>query len=117
MVKDYPSTCACRCPGWPRGSKSLPELMPLRALIVDDEPVARQRLKRFLRKASDVTIVAECADADAAIAAIQKHELDLVFLDVQMPKISGFEVVRVIGSERMPAVIFVTAFDRFALQA
>jgi two-component system LytT family response regulator len=91
--------------------------MPLRTLIVDDEPVARQRLKRFLRKTSDVTIVAECADGDAAVAAIQKHELDLVFLDVQMPKLSGFEVVRVIGAERMPAVIFVTAFDRFALQA
>src|SRR6476661_3576953 len=91
--------------------------MQLRVLIVDDEPVARHRLKRLLRKVGDVTIVAECADGDSAAAAIQEHELDLVFLDVQMPKMSGFDVLRTIGAEQMPAVIFVTAFDRFALQA
>ena len=91
--------------------------MPLRVLIVDDEPVARHRLKRLLRKVGEVTIVAECADGDSAAAAIQEHELDLVFLDVQMPKMSGFDLVRTIGAERMPAIIFVTAFDQFAMQA
>jgi len=91
--------------------------MQLRTLIVDDEPVARHRLKRLLRKSAEVTVVAECADADSAIAAIREHELDLVFLDVQMPKRNGFDVVRAVGVERMPAIIFVTAFDRFALQA
>jgi two-component system LytT family response regulator len=91
--------------------------MQLRVLIVDDEPVARHRLKRFLNKTADVTVVAECDDGASATAAIQEHDLDLVFLDVQMPKMSGLDVVRTIGSERMPAVIFVTAFDRFALQA
>src|SRR5258706_5094636 len=91
--------------------------MQLRVLIVDDEPVARHRLKRLLRKVGDVTIVAECADGDSAAAAIQEHDLDLVFLDVQMPKMSGFDLVRTIGAERMPAIIFVTAFDRFAMQA
>jgi two-component system, LytTR family, response regulator len=91
--------------------------MTLRALIVDDEPIARQRLKRFLHEAADVTLVGECADGVSAVAAIQKHELDLVFLDVQMPHMNGFEVVRAIGAEHMPASIFVTAFDQFALQA
>jgi len=91
--------------------------MQLRVLIVDDEPMARHRLKRFLQKAADVTVVAECGDGASAVAAIQAHDLDLVFLDVQMPKMNGFEVVSAIGAERMSAVIFVTAFDRFALQA
>jgi two-component system LytT family response regulator len=91
--------------------------MQLRALIVDDEPVARHRLKRLLRKVGDVTIVAECADGSSAAKAIAEHDLDLVFLDVQMPRMSGFDVVRTIGAERMPAIIFVTAFDRFAMQA
>jgi two-component system LytT family response regulator len=91
--------------------------MPLRVLIVDDESVARDRLRRLLSKTSDVTVVAECADGMSAATAIFEHEPDLVFLDVQMPEMSGFEVVRAVGVERMPAVIFVTAFDRFALEA
>jgi two-component system LytT family response regulator len=91
--------------------------MQLRTLIVDDEPVARHRLKRLLGKEADVSIVAECGDGASAASAIQKHDLDLVFLDVQMPKMSGFEVVSAVGADRMPAVIFVTAFDRFAMQA
>jgi two-component system LytT family response regulator len=91
--------------------------MKLRVLIVDDETVARHRLKRFLENAADVTVVAECADGTSAVAAIQELDLDLVFLDVQMPRMNGFEVVRAIGAERMPGLIFVTAFDRFALQA
>ena len=89
----------------------------LRALIVDDEPVARQRLKRLLHKVGDVMVVAECDDGTSAVAAIQEQDLDLVFLDVQMPQMSGFDVVRTVGVERMPALIFVTAFDRFALPA
>jgi two-component system LytT family response regulator len=91
--------------------------MNLRVLIVDDEPVARHRLKRFLQNAGDVTVVAERADGASAVAAIEEHELDLVFLDVQMPGMNGFEVVRAVGAERMPGLIFVTAFDRFAMRA
>jgi two-component system LytT family response regulator len=91
--------------------------MQLRVLIVDDEPMARHRLRRFLQKAPEVTVVAECDDGACAVAAIQEHVLDVVFLDVQMPKLNGLDVVRTIGAEKMPAVIFVTAFDRFALQA
>jgi len=91
--------------------------MRLKVLVVDDEPVARHRLKRLLLKSGDVTIVAECEDGPSAIEAIQQQDLDVVFLDVQMPNLNGFEVVRAVGAERIPALIFVTAFDQFALQA
>jgi two-component system LytT family response regulator len=92
--------------------------MRLRTIIVDDEPTARRRLSRFLRQAADVEVLAaECGDGAAAVAAIQEHKPDLIFLDVQMPKMNGFEVLRAVGVERMPLVIFVTAYDQFALQA
>jgi two-component system, LytTR family, response regulator len=91
--------------------------MELRVLIVDDEPMARTRLKRLLEQAPEVKVVGECDDGASAVAAIEKHELDVAFLDVQMPEMNGFDVVRTVGPDRMPPVIFVTAFDRFALQA
>ncbi len=91
--------------------------MNIRTLIVDDEPLARQRLKRFLEAVPDIQLLTECADGKAAVAAIQEYKPDLVFLDVQMPHLNGFEVLSAVGVERMPVVIFVTAFDAFALQA
>jgi two-component system LytT family response regulator len=91
--------------------------MNLRVLIVDDEAMACHRLKRFLQKAAGVEVLAECREGAAAVALINQRKPDLVFLDVQMPKMNGFDVLRAVGAERMPAVIFVTAFDRFALQA
>jgi two-component system LytT family response regulator len=91
--------------------------MTIRTLIVDDEPLARQRLNRFLQAASDIEVLTECGDGNAAVAAIEEHTPDLVFLDVQMPNMSGFDVLNAVGVERMPIVIFVTAFDTFALQA
>lgn len=91
--------------------------MNIRTLIVDDEPLARHRLKRFLEPAADIELLTECGDGKAAVAAIQEYKPDLVFLDVQMPHLNGFEVLRAVGVERMPVVIFVTAFDAFALQA
>ena len=90
--------------------------MPLRTLIVDDEPVARRRLRRLLHHVPDAEVIAECGEGSAAIEAIDGHDLDLVFLDVQMPDISGFDVVSALGP-RMPPVIFVTAFDHYARQA
>ncbi len=91
--------------------------MALRALIVDDEPLARQRLKKLLQDEPDVEVIAECADGGDAVATIRAEQPDLVFLDVQMPVLDGFGVLEAIGPEQMPAVIFVTAYDRYALRA
>ena len=91
--------------------------MTLRVLIVDDEPLARQRLQRLLRTEADVELLPPCADGRAAVTAIREQTPDLLFLDVQMPGMSGFEVLASVGAERMPVVIFVTAHDRFAVQA
>ena len=91
--------------------------MTLSTLIVDDEPLARQRLQRLLKTEPDVRLLPACADGRSAIAAIEERRPDLVFLDVQMPEINGFEVLAAVGVKHMPAVIFVTAHDRFALQA
>ncbi|HEX2851939.1 MAG TPA: LytTR family DNA-binding domain-containing protein [Opitutaceae bacterium] len=90
---------------------------PLRVLIVDDEPVARRRLRRFLQNADGIALAGECGDGAAAVAAIRRLAPDIVFLDVQMPGMNGFEVLRALGPAAMPVVIFVTAFDQFALQA
>jgi len=86
-------------------------------LIVDDEPLARQRLQRMLRGESDLKLLPPCADGRAAVAAIHEQHPDLMFLDVQMPGMTGFEVLAAVGPKQMPVVIFVTAHDRFALQA
>lgn len=91
--------------------------MKIRTLLVDDEPLARERLRTLLAREPDVEVAGECGDGASAIAAIEEHEPDLVFLDVQMPEADGFEVVRAVGPERMPPVIFVTAFDQYALRA
>jgi two-component system, LytTR family, response regulator len=91
--------------------------MMLDVLVVDDEPVARQRLQRLLRADAEVRLLPACADGPGAVAAILDRQPDLLFLDVQMPGMNGFEVLEAVGTKRMPAVIFVTAYDRFALQA
>lgn len=92
-------------------------MKPLRVLIVDDEPLARTGLRELLRKDAEVECVGECADGQAAVEAIEALKPDLVLLDVQMPEIDGFGVIRAIGPEAMPPVIFVTAYEDFALQA
>jgi two-component system LytT family response regulator len=89
----------------------------IRVLIVDDEPVARRRIRRLLREERDVEIVGEAGDGTSALATIRSLAPDLVFLDVQMPEMDGFDVVQALGAERMPVCIFVTAFDRYALRA
>ena len=91
--------------------------MTLKVLIVDDEPLARQRLQRLLRSEPDVTLLPACADGRSAVAAVAELAPDLLFLDVQMPEMSGFDVLAALGAARMPAVIFVTAHDTFALRA
>jgi len=89
----------------------------IRALVVDDEPLARERIKRFLTGERDLELVGECADGREAVAAIQTLQPDLVFLDIQIPELDGFGVLEAVGISEMPAVIFVTAYDRYALQA
>ena len=91
--------------------------MRLRTAIVDDEPLARQLIRELLDADSDVEIVAECGDGREAIHALKRHEVDLLFLDVQMPGLSGFDVLTGMKGERLPYVIFVTAHDRYALRA
>ncbi len=89
----------------------------LRILIVDDEQPARKKLQSFLRNDRRVESVMEAQDGMEAVEAIKRHRPDLVFLDIQMPEMDGFEVIKAIGMERMPAVVFVTAFDEYAIAA
>lgn len=87
----------------------------MKVIIIDDEPLARGIVKEYLQTYPGVDLVAECADGFEGIKAIQLHEPDLIFLDIQMPKINGFEMLELI--ENPPAVIFTTAFDEFAIKA
>lgn len=88
-----------------------------RAVIVDDEPLARERLRTLLAPHPEWTLVAECGDGTAAVRVIAEEAPDLVFLDIQMPELNGFEVLDAIGAAAAPAIVFVTAFDEFALRA
>jgi two-component system LytT family response regulator len=91
--------------------------MSVRVLIVDDEPLARKRIRRLLGSEPDIAVVGECGSGREAIEAIQELSPDLVFLDIQMPGIGGFEVLQSIPAEHMPAIIFVTAYDEHAVRA
>jgi two-component system, LytTR family, response regulator len=86
-----------------------------KVIIIDDEPLARSIVKEYLEKNSDLELVAECGDGFEGVKAIQQHQPDLIFLDIQMPKINGFEMLELI--EQPPAVIFTTAFDEYAIKA
>ncbi|HXX17267.1 MAG TPA: LytTR family DNA-binding domain-containing protein [Candidatus Eremiobacteraceae bacterium] len=91
--------------------------MTIRALIVDDEPLARRSIRRFLDKGSGVEIIDQCGDGNSAVEAIRTQKPDLVFLDVQMPEKTGLDVIREIGPDAMPVTVFVTAYDRYAIRA
>jgi two-component system LytT family response regulator len=91
--------------------------MSIRALIVDDEPLARKRIKRLLADEADISAIDECGTGRDAIKIIQDASPDLLFLDVQMPEIDGFKVLQSIREEQMPVVIFVTAYDQHAVKA
>ena len=91
--------------------------MKIRTIIVDDELLARERVRKLLDREPDVEVVAECGDGREAIKVIEKEAPDLVFLDVQMPEVDGFGVVDALQGTAMPAIIFVTAYDKFALRA
>jgi two-component system LytT family response regulator len=91
--------------------------MTIRTILVDDEPLARRGLELRLQDAPDITIVRQCANGREAIAAIAEDAPDLMFLDIQMPGLSGLDVVAQVPQESMPMVVFVTAFDRYAIKA
>ncbi len=91
--------------------------MSIRTIIVDDEPLARRGLELRLREAPDIEIVRQCANGREAIAAITELAPDLMFLDIQMPGLSGLDVIAQVPQQSLPMIVFVTAFDRFAIQA
>jgi two-component system LytT family response regulator len=91
--------------------------MKIRTIIVDDEPLARQGIRNFLADESDVVIVAECADGSEAVKKIRELRPDLVFLDVQMPRLNGFQALEALPPENLPVVIFTTAHDEHAIRA
>jgi Response regulator of the LytR/AlgR family len=87
----------------------------IRTIIIDDEPLARSIIKEYLQHHPQIALVQECNDGFEGIKAIMQHRPDLIFLDIQMPKINGFEMLELI--EQPPAVIFTTAFDEYAIKA
>ena len=89
----------------------------IRTLIIDDEPVARQGLRKLLGRETDVQLCGECADGSSAVQAIEQFEPELVFVDVQMPGMNGFEILMRARVKRPPLVIFVTAYNLYALRA
>jgi two-component system, LytTR family, response regulator len=89
--------------------------MPVKTLIIDDEPLARELVKRYLINHPEIEIIAECGDGFEALKAIQQLEPELVFLDIQMPKLEGFELLEVL--QQRPEIIFTTAYDQFAIRA
>lgn len=91
--------------------------LQIRVLIVDDEPLARDRIREMLKDEREIKVVGEARNGREAIDLINSHEIDLIFLDVQMPDMDGFEVMRNLRVKRMPLIIFVTAFDQHAMRA
>jgi two-component system, LytTR family, response regulator len=91
--------------------------MNITALIVDDEPLARRRIRSLLARERDIEVLEECADGTSAVDAIRRRRPDLVFLDVQMPEMNGFAVLRALGKDLTAAVVFVTAYEQFSLRA
>lgn len=91
--------------------------MKIRTLIVDDEPLGRERIRTLLAGDPEIEVIGECPDGRRAVTGIEERKPDLVFLDVQMPEVDGFGVLEAISAERMPVIIFVTAYDRYAVKA
>jgi two-component system, LytTR family, response regulator len=90
---------------------------PIRVLIVDDEPAARNGIRQLLKHDPEVVVVGEARNGREAVRALENNGIDVVFLDVQMPELDGFGVVSAVGAQQMPTIVFVTAYDRHALHA
>lgn len=95
----------------------MPSSGKIRAVIADDEPLARKRIRRLLQLDPEVEVVGECGNAAETVTAIEEHSPDLLFLDVQMPGGTGFDALRAVATERTPVVVFVTAYDQYAVKA
>ena len=93
------------------------EPAPFRAIVVDDEPLARQLLRASLKSFAEIEVIEECANGREAIQAINNLKPDLMFLDIQMPGLTGFDVIRNVPADAMPEIVFVTAYDEFAIDA
>ncbi|MGD2089065.1 MAG: LytTR family DNA-binding domain-containing protein [Candidatus Aminicenantes bacterium] len=91
--------------------------MKIRTLIVDDEPLARQLIRSLLSEENEIEIIKECSDGEEALLAIKKYNPHLMFLDIRMPGLSGFDVLEKVDRSLMPYVIFVTAYDQYAIRA
>ena len=91
--------------------------MSIRALIIDDEPIARHSIARLLQLDSEIELLGECGDGATAVRAIRELAPDLIFLDIQMPEMSGIDVIASVGSNAMPATVFVTAHEKYAVRA
>jgi len=91
--------------------------MTLHVLIVDDEPLGRQRLRTLLASEPDIASIDECGDGASAVTAVLRRRPDVLFLDIEMPGMNGFDVVDALGVEKMPPVVFVTAYDEHAVRA
>jgi two-component system, LytTR family, response regulator len=91
--------------------------MKIKTLIVEDDPLARKRIETLLQKDPAIEIAGRCKDGEEAVAAITRQKPDLVFLDIQLPKMDGFEVLKLIDQTPFPQIIFATAFDQYALKA
>src|SRR5947207_1513859 len=89
----------------------------IRTLVVDDEPIARARVVSLLKEEADIEVVGECSNGQQAVSAIESTSPDLLFLDIQMPEVNGLDLARTIQSSGTPAVVFVTAYDEYALRA
>jgi two-component system, LytTR family, response regulator len=90
---------------------------PIRALVVDDEPLSRSNVTALLQRHAEVEIVGECANGSESVEEIRRLKPDIVFLDVEMPECDGFDVLEMLGAGTPPAIVFVTAYDKYALQA
>src|SRR6478752_2140185 len=89
----------------------------IRALIVDDEPLSRRKIREFLKEDREIEVVGECGNGPQAVSAVREVTPDLLFLDVQMPGMDGFTVLEQLREQRLPFVIFVTAYDKYAVKA
>src|SRR5213083_670768 len=99
------------------GHRSGSRAAPFTVLVADDEPAARRGVRQLLAAFPEFGIVGECRDGREVLAALDALEPDVVFLDVQMPEVDGFEVIRRRTPDRMPEVVFLTAYDQFAIRA